>query len=75
MIKDAKQFISKAGVPTVAQATKRSEAAVRVWKSRNRFPREAWLELNAAFPDLTLDVLRKIEKRAKPRDKASAQAA
>ncbi len=71
MIKDAKQFITREGVPAVATATKRTEAAVRVWKSRNRFPREAWLELNAAFPDLTLDVLRKIEFRAKPRDKAA----
>lgn len=35
--------------------------AVRVWKHRDRFPREAWLELSQAFPELTLEVLKGIE--------------
>lgn len=54
-------FIEEKGVSAVAQATGRTEGAVRVWKHRNRFPREAWLELNKAYPELTLEVLRSFE--------------
>lgn len=71
MIKDAKQFIEDHGVAAVAEATGREIGAVRVWKTRNKFPRAAWLELNRAFPALTLDLLTKIEAHAKPRDKAA----
>jgi hypothetical protein len=58
MAETPRQFIEEKGIAEVAKATGRTEGAVRVWKHRNRFPREAWLELNAAFPELTLDVLR-----------------
>lgn len=58
--KFVEDFIGEKGVTAVAEATGRSEGAVRVWKHRKRFPREAWLELNKAYPELTLDVLRKL---------------
>lgn len=55
-------FIKSKGVSAIAEATGRSAGAVRVWKHRNRFPREAWLELSTAFPELTLDVLRLLDE-------------
>lgn len=58
MVRTASQFIEDKGVQAIAAATNRSVGAVRVWKHRNRFPREAWLELSEAYPELTLDVLR-----------------
>lgn len=60
MITSPDKFIEEKGVAAIADATGRSHAAIRVWKHRKRFPREAWLELNKAFPELTLDVLRKL---------------
>lgn len=72
MLKSPTQFIEAAGVENVAAATGRTEAAVRVWKTRNVLPREAWLELSVAYPELTLDVLRKMEKKF-PRRRASAE--
>lgn len=61
MVKSAKQFIDATGAEAVANATGRTVGAVRVWKHRDRFPREAWLELSQAFPELTLEVLKDIE--------------
>ena len=61
MVKSASAFIETKGAATVATVTGRTVGAVRVWKTRNRFPREAWLELSQAFPELTLDVLQRIE--------------
>lgn len=56
------QFIEAKGVSAVADATGRTPGAVRVWKHRKRFPREAWGELITAFPEeLSLDRLREIE--------------
>lgn len=61
MVNSASAFIETKGAATVAEVTGRTLGAVRVWKHRNRFPREAWLELSQAFPELTLDVLQRIE--------------
>jgi hypothetical protein len=61
MVKSASTFIESKGAATVADATGRTVGAVRVWKHRDRFPREAWLELSQAFPELTLEVLKEIE--------------
>jgi len=75
MVTSAHQFIGDKGVPAIRLATGRSEGAVRVWKHRNRFPREVWPELAAAFPDeLSLDVLRLIEFAPKPRGERKARA-
>jgi len=72
MIQTASQFIEAKGISEVARATGRTEGAVRVWKHRNRFPREAWLEINKAYPEMTLDVLRKIEPPRKSREARAA---
>lgn len=66
------QFIEDKGAQKVADATGRSVAAVRVWKHRKRFPRDAWLHLNKAFPELTLDVLQKLEAAAPKRERSAA---
>ena len=64
MTKSASDFIARKGAGTIAQKVGRSLGAVRVWKHRDRFPREAWPDLLLAFPDeLTLDRLIKTEKR------------
>lgn len=76
MVTSAHQFIGEKGVPAIRLATGRSEGAVRVWKHRNRFPRDVWPELASAFPEeLTLDVLRLIEFAPKPKSDRKAKAA
>ncbi len=68
MVTSAHQFIGEKGVTAIRLATGRSEGAVRVWKHRNRFPRDVWPELATAFPEeLNLDVLRLIEFAPKPK--------
>jgi hypothetical protein len=67
MVRSASQFIASKGVRAVADATGRTDAAVRVWKCRNRFPREAWLELSQAFPELTLETLKQLDGKAPAR--------
>jgi hypothetical protein len=63
----AAQIIDDKGGPTaVAAKVGRSPGAVRVWKHRDAFPREAWPEIIEAFPDITLDRLREIEKARQP---------
>ena len=64
MVRSAKEFIAAKGDQAVADATGREIAAVRVWKSRNRFPRAAWLELAQAFPELDLETLRRLDTEA-----------
>lgn len=67
MIGSAKDFIEAKGALVVANATGRDIGAVRVWKTRNRFPRAAWLELAQAFPELDLETLRKLDAEAPAR--------
>ena len=78
---DASAFIEAEGGPaSVAQKIKGvscasrswTPGAVRAWKHRNEFPREAWPELSLAFPDLTTGVLLKLEARAKSAREGSA---
>lgn len=65
MRKSASDIIEeKGGSAIFAERVGQTPGAVRVWKSRNRFPRTAWPEINSAFPDLTLDVLKEIERAA-----------
>ena len=63
MFESAAQIIDDKGGPTaVAAKVGRTPGAVRVWKHRDAFPREAWPEILGAFPDITLDRLRELEK-------------
>lgn len=60
----AASLISANGGPTAfAAKVNRRAGAVRAWKHRNCFPREAWPEIIRAFPDITLDVLMQLEGR------------
>jgi hypothetical protein len=52
---------AKGGPSAFADKIRRNPGAVRVWKHRNYFPREAWPEIITAFPDLPLEKLIKIE--------------
>lgn len=67
MVQSAKDFIEAKGAQIVAEATGRELGAVRVWKTRNRFPRAAWLELAQAFPELDLETLKKLDSEAPAR--------
>ena len=59
------QIIEKKGGPAAfAEAIGKTPGAVRVMKCRNRFPRKVWPEIVRAFPDLTLDRLEQLERRA-----------
>ncbi|MDB5448228.1 MAG: hypothetical protein JWQ97_3545 [Phenylobacterium sp.] len=65
MIASAHDLIEAKGVSAIAEATRREPGAVRVWKHRNRIPRDAWPELMDAYPgEITLDVLRRFEDAA-----------
>jgi hypothetical protein len=62
MAPSAAQIITANGGPTVfADKVGRTAGAVRVWKHRNQFPREAWPEIIKAVPDLTLEHLMMME--------------
>ena len=52
---------AKGGPTAFAAKVKRRPGAVRAWKHRNYFPRDAWPEIIKAFPDLSLERLLKIE--------------
>jgi hypothetical protein len=67
MVRSAAEFIEAKGVPALVAATGRTPGAIRVWKHRSRFPREAWLELAQAFPELTLEVLTDLEAKSPAR--------
>lgn len=63
MLGSAAEIIDEKGGPAaVAAKVHRSPGAVRVWKHRNQFPREAWPEIIGAFPDITLDKLMELER-------------
>lgn len=51
----------KGGPAAFAEKVGKTPGAVRVWKHRNQFPREAWPEIITAFPDLSLSRLIEIE--------------
>ena len=52
---------AKGGSAAFALKVNRKPGAVRAWKHRNYFPREAWPEIIQAFPDLNLERLMKLE--------------
>lgn len=54
-------ILEKGGSTVVAAKVGRRPGAVRAWKHRNQFPREAWPEIIQAFPDMTLERLIEIE--------------
>ena len=60
-ISAAQVIDAKGGPAAFASKVNRRPGAVRAWKHRNYFPREAWPEIINAFPDLGLDSLIKIE--------------
>jgi hypothetical protein len=45
MAKTAAQFIEAKGIAALAEASNREPGAIRLWKFRNRIPRDAWPEL------------------------------
>jgi hypothetical protein len=54
----AAHLIDEKGGPTAVAATVgKSPGAVRVWKHRDRIPRESWPEIMKAYPDVTLERL------------------
>ena len=66
MSNSAAQVIDAKGGPAAfAAKVNRRPGAVRAWKHRNYFPREAWPEIINAFPDLGLDSLIEIEAHQK----------
>lgn len=55
-------FIKARGGPNVvAAAIKESPGTVRMWALRRRIPRRVWPELIEAFPEVTLDELKRVE--------------
>lgn len=56
---------AKGGATAFAAKVHRKPGAVRAWKHRNTFPRVAWPEISAAFPDLTTARLLKLEARGR----------
>lgn len=62
---------SKGGPAAVAARVGYRPGAVRAWKHRNCFPREAWPEILRAFPDITLDKLMEIESRPAIQERAA----
>lgn len=62
MLRSVAEIIDEKGGPAAfAAKVSRRPGAVRAWKHRNQFPREAWPEIMKAFPEITLERLMKIE--------------
>lgn len=62
MSHSAAQIIDENGGPAAfAERVGRKAGAVRLWKHRNKLPRDAWPEIMQAFPELTLDRLIEVE--------------
>lgn len=58
----AELFIEeRGGAHQLARALDVKPVNVRMWKMRKSIPRSAWPEIIAAYPDLTLDDLRRTE--------------
>lgn len=55
---------AKGGAAVFAAAVGKTPTAVRVWKFRNRFPRSAWPEITAAYPELSQAALKRVEQSA-----------
>lgn len=59
-----REMICAIGVSRLAEAAGARPETVRVWKTRNQIPRNAWPEVSAAFPHLTVNRLLEIERAA-----------
>ena len=55
------ELIKEKGAKAIADATGFNAGTVRMWRLRNRIPRTVWPDLCAAFPELSLLVLQRIE--------------
>lgn len=65
-MKTPKILIAELGGPhAVAEKVGRRPGAVRMWVNRDVLPRPAWPELLSAFPQLTMDDLRDVERAGK----------
>lgn len=64
MIQTPEQTIAELGASRIAKALEIKPATVRMWKVRKRIPRSAWPEISQAFPELTTEVLLKMERAA-----------
>lgn len=64
MAQTPREFIDKrlGGTNAAAEATGRKPNAVRMWAHRRTIPRTVWPDLQEAYPDLTLDELRALER-------------
>lgn len=56
---------AKGGSAAFARAIGREPGAVRMMKLRGALPRSAWPEIIEAFPDITLDDLKEIERASR----------
>lgn len=52
------------GAQVVAEALKTKERTVHMWIHRKGIPRARWPEVIDAFPQMTLDRLREVERAA-----------
>jgi len=66
---------SLGGATQVAARIGATPGSVRAWKFKNKLPRKAWPELIAAYPHLTLDALKQVEKRSGRAEAPQASAA
>lgn len=69
MVHNVPDLINAKGAQAIANALGMNVVAVRLWKHRETIPRARWAELMEAFPDITLDDLRRLE--AAPKSKAA----
>jgi hypothetical protein len=59
------EIIDEKGGPAVfAEKVGKSAGAVRLWKHRNQFPRDAWPEIITAFPDISMERLMELEAQS-----------
>lgn len=61
MDKTPAKLIEEKGAERIAAATGAQIGTVRVWKTRNRIPREVWPELIETFDDLSVERMKAIE--------------
>ena len=62
----------KGGSAELARVIGCDPAAVRMWKHRERIPRDAWPELIQLVPGVTLETLLDLEKAASAAREAAA---
>lgn len=63
---------AKGGPAAFARMIGKTSGSVRVWKHRNQIPREAWPEIIAALPEISLEILMMTEGPARAPAKGEA---